>query len=728
MKEANMRTRCLGVGVVAIALAALVGLTLLAQPVAPLGIIVEPPVGLTARVWVDQPAYTVGSHVTIHFEVNQDAYVYIWDVDPTGAVCLIYPNAYELANHVAAGTHVLPGAGQAYALPVTEPTGSEYLQIVATTTSVDSIVLYFGGFTPGSPFSCSPAGRLAASQMESVKAQIVAAVAATNRAFNFTGFQVTSGAVPSYGTLTVMSSPSGALVALDGYLLGYTPLTQPVLAGSHTIALSKTGYRDWTGSVVVAAGATTTVSRTLVPIGANQPPIASFSYSPPSPTVGAFVTFDGSASSDPDGTVVSYAWTFGDGGTGVGATSLHQYAMAGTYTATLTVTDNLGATGTTSRIIQVSAVNQSPVALFLYSPANPTPGAVVTFNAAASYDPDGTIASYAWTFGDGWSGWGMVASHPYASAGTYTVTLTVTDNVGAPAVATQTVQVTVANVPPVALFTYSPASPLVGQSITLNASGSYDPDGLVTSYAWDLDGNGVNDASGPIVSVRYYSAGSRTVRLTVTDNGGLSTSVTQTILVGTGGGLPGAPAMDGTPGIFVWGTDTWHITVNAGSTWTSSHSYRIELHTDGSFLNVNQSTGGGVSPLGIVPTPIDSGRTLLFEGSLVPAGVSPLGIIPTPSTNASIDFSFTLSSSSTYIRMSLKLDLDGNGTLDEAPGFVYLRSHMVHPTTAPFVVGLGYGGIGPLVPSTDFWVGYCLELGPWGFPMYQARISSLEGY
>ena len=726
-----MRTRCLGIGVGAIALAALVGLTLVAQPVAPLGIIVEPPApqGLTARIWVDQTAYTVGSYIRIHFEVNQDAYVYIWDVDPTGAVCLIYPNQRELDNHVAAGTHTLPGTGLPDYLQVTEPTGNEYLQIVATRSSVDAIVQYFGGFTPGNQFSCSPAGRQAASQMESVKAQIVAAVPEASRAFNFTGFVVTTGPVPSYGTLSVTSSPSGALVALDGRLFGYTPVTQPVQAGLHQIVLTKTGYRDWSGSVVVLSGATTTVSRTLEPIGtANQPPIAAFNYSPPNPTVGAFVVFDGSSSHDPDGTVVSYAWTFGDGTTGTGSSIPHQYVMANTYLVTLTVTDNQGATGVTSRNVQVGTTNQAPIAQFTYSPFNPTVGTVVTFNSSGSYDPDGSITSYAWSFGDGWTGSGALASHPYAGLGIYTVTLTVTDNLGATTTATQTVQVAAANLPPVAAFTYSPPSPLVGESITLNASGSYDPDGAIVAYAWDLDGNGVNDASGPIVSVRYYSVGARTVRLTVTDNAGLSASTFQSVLVGTGGGAPGAPAMDGTPGVFVWGTDTWHVTVNAGATWTSAHNYRLELRTDGSFLNVNRSTSGGVSPLGIIPTPIDSGKTLVFEGSLGGGGVGPLGIIPTPISTGSVDYTFTVSGSSTYVWMSLKLDIDANGVLDEAPGFVYLRSHMVHPPTAPFVVGLGYGGSGPLVPSANFWVGYMFELGQWRFPMYQIRISDLEGY
>ncbi len=74
--------------------------------------------------------------------------------------------------------------------------------------------------------------------------------------------------------------------------------------------------------------------------------------------------------------------------------------------------------------------NQPPVANFTYFPENPTPNQNVTFNASSSYDPDGTITSYQWDFGDGSTASGMTVQHSYSSAGTYTVTLTVTDNNG----------------------------------------------------------------------------------------------------------------------------------------------------------------------------------------------------------------------------------------------------------------------------------------------------------
>jgi PKD repeat protein len=80
--------------------------------------------------------------------------------------------------------------------------------------------------------------------------------------------------------------------------------------------------------------------------------------------------FNGSSSSDPDGSIVSYAWQFGDGTTGFGVTTQHAYAVAGTYTVRLTVTDNDGATNTTTRQVVISAQpNQPPTASFNANPS-----------------------------------------------------------------------------------------------------------------------------------------------------------------------------------------------------------------------------------------------------------------------------------------------------------------------------------------------------------------------
>jgi len=176
----------------------------------------------------------------------------------------------------------------------------------------------------------------------------------------------------------------------------------------------------------------------------NSPPVASFTRTPSSGEAPLNVSFNASASSDPDGSIVSYAWDFGDGGSASGVTATHTYTSAGTYTARLTVTDNDGDTDSATRTIQVSAPpipNTPPTASFSASPTSGQAPLAVTFNASASFDPDGSITSYAWSFGDGGSSSGVTTSHTYTSAGTYTAQLTVTDNGGATDSATRTIQV-----------------------------------------------------------------------------------------------------------------------------------------------------------------------------------------------------------------------------------------------------------------------------------------------
>jgi PKD repeat protein len=693
-----------------IALMALVGITAMAQGVAPKGILITPPnaSGLTAQIWVDKGAYAIGENIQIHFRVSQDAYVYIYDIDAAGKVSLLFPNYYSQNNRVSAGEHVLPDSS-AYNLNVVQPTGTEYMQLIASAVPLN--------LTP--QFQITIPFPLMGSDPDAFKlqlqGQLMGVVPDPQWAEDWTSFEVVSaGYAPSYGTLIINSVPISAWITIDGAFVGYTSRSMYVSQGYHQVAVGKSGYADSSRGIFVIANTTRTLKVTLAPLApVNQPPTAAFNYTPTNPIVGGWVQFNASASNDSDGTISSYAWNFGDGTTSTGVTRYHQFASPGTYNVILTVTDNDGASDTEAHVIQVGSTNQPPTAAFNYTPTNPIVGGWVQFNASASNDSDGTISSYAWNFGDGTTSTSATRYHQFASPGAYNVILTVTDNDGASDTEAHVIQVGSTNQTPVAVFNYSPLSPGVGENILLNASASYDPDGTIVSYAWDLDNNGATDATNQSVYVTYYDIGPHLVRLTVTDNNGLSASTTQVINV-AGGGIPGQPAMGNTAGIFVWGTmGTWHITVNAGAGWMSPHSYRLELRTDGSFQGVNQSTSGGVVPLGVIPTPTDSGKTLVFNGSLQ-AG--------------SADYTFTVPSSKS-VWMSLKLDINGDGMLDEAGSFVYLRTMMVHSPAAPFVVGLPSGSSGPLVPSMNFRIGRALTYSSTvRFIMWMTDINTLEGH
>jgi len=173
---------------------------------------------------------------------------------------------------------------------------------------------------------------------------------------------------------------------------------------------------------------------------ANAPPKANFTISPANPKVSDTVQFT-DASGDPDGSIVSWTWEFGDGGSSTEKNPTHQYANPGTFTVKLTVTDNNGATDTISKPIKIfEATVQPPKAAFSFSPASPKPGESVKFTDKST-DPDGRVASWSWDFGDGANSTEQNPTHTYANAGSFTVKLTVSDDSGATDTTAQTLTV-----------------------------------------------------------------------------------------------------------------------------------------------------------------------------------------------------------------------------------------------------------------------------------------------
>jgi len=261
----------------------------------------------------------------------------------------------------------------------------------------------------------------------------------------------------------------------------------------------------------------------------GKPPTASFTASPNPAIVGATVTFDGSGSSDPDGTIASYAWDFGDSTGGNGAVTPHTYLSFGTFNVSLTVTDNESFTATAYRDVVVHA---PPVAAFTATPNPVVAGASVTFDASASHDPDGNIVNHTWDFGDSTFGNGAITSHPYASAGTYNVTLNVTDNDSLNGTVYHDVVVRPPPPgprPPVADFVASPSPTNPGSPVTFNASASFDPDGTIVSYTWEFGDS--TAGSGVMLTHAYANPSVYTAILTVVDNQSLSSNATHQVTV-----------------------------------------------------------------------------------------------------------------------------------------------------------------------------------------------------
>lgn len=286
---------------------------------------------------------------------------------------------------------------------------------------------------------------------------------------------------------------------------------------SHTFATN--GTYNVTLTVTDNRGGTATVTKPVAAIG-NVAPEASFTAS----CLDQSCTFDAEASEDSDGEIVAYDWDFGDNTTGTGVNpGQHDYAAPGPYTVRLTVTDDDGATHAVEKDITVTPPNQAPTAAFTTSVTNLR----VTVDAEDSEDPDGTVSEYAWDFGDGETADSREATHTYSQAGTFTITLVVTDNDGAHSdeVSKEVTVEPAPNQKPTAAFTASTS----GLQVNVDGATSDDPDGDIETYAWSF-GDGGN-ASSVAPSHTYTSAGTYTVTLTVTDNDGATDTATKTVTV-----------------------------------------------------------------------------------------------------------------------------------------------------------------------------------------------------
>ena len=250
---------------------------------------------------------------------------------------------------------------------------------------------------------------------------------------------------------------------------------------------------------------------------ANDPPAALFAATPPGGQSPLQVSFDASDSHDADGSISAYTWGFGDGTTASGKMTTHTYTHAGAFTATLTVTDDAGFSSAATRTITVNGPavtppDSAPTASFMVTPAGGAAPLRVRFDGAASSDPDGRIANYAWKFGDGATGNGATTSHRYVRAGRFIAQLTVTDDAGATATATRIVALRAASAPTLVVRVPRGQRLLAQHGLRLRASYN-EPCALTATGAVTIVG--IRQAL-PLTRARVRrAAGRRTVTLRV---------------------------------------------------------------------------------------------------------------------------------------------------------------------------------------------------------------------
>ena len=229
------------------------------------------------------------------------------------------------------------------------------------------------------------------------------------------------------------------------------------------------------------------------------------------------VSFDGTDSSDPDGEITAYRWDMGDGSILHGEKVEYIYLVQGTFTVTLTVTDDTGSNDTVSHVIQIEL--PVPTVEIRYSP--PVNGTVLTeyLLYAVVFDPLDAIREYKWVLPGGQERKGQSISWQFAEDGTYNVTLAVS-LIYAPYEVTTWKHILINNIRPDVRGSASTLEASPGDPITFTADGTHDvdDDDKQLSFRWAFgDGSFSTDR---ITQHSYDNAGRYKVNLTVTDDNG----------------------------------------------------------------------------------------------------------------------------------------------------------------------------------------------------------------
>ncbi len=370
-------------------------------------------------------------------------------------------------------------------------------------------------------------------------------------------------------------------------------------------------------------GLTHTATMMIIVGGSDIPPVSVFSASPTFGNAPLTVQFDGNASYDPDNAnpqagITCWEWDFNsdqnysdpgeNGGTCPNTTQLisYTYTAPGTYVVTLRVTDDEGSTDTSTMFISVD-VNPPPIAVLSASPTegelkqrdgDPNLELPVTFNACDSDDPDNPgsndgITNYEWDFNgngnfmdsagtewtgtnEGSSGTTCSVSIEYILAGTYVVTVRVSDDDSPPNTDTATIFITVrSNPPPIAVLEASPTFGNAPLTVTFSAYNSRDPDetDVIVQYDYDFGDTTLCIDCGVLAVHTYTGAGIYTAELTVTDDEGLTD--TEKVTISVDANPPPIAVATATPGFC---TAPCNIVLDASGSYDPDDTDVIEVY------------------------------------------------------------------------------------------------------------------------------------------------------
>ncbi len=373
--------------------------------------------------------------------------------------------------------------------------------------------------------------------------------------------------------------------------------------------------------IVTLASGETLVGGTEIKVNPN-PPNASINAQPTSGPRPLAVTLNGGWSGGGGGTITLYEWDFdGDGNYDWSSrtehTVVHVYDTPGTHNPVLKVSNNQGATDTAS--VAITVTSKAPVATATADVLEGNAPLTVNFDGSTSQDPDGTIASHDWIITGGATYNGVTAQHVFTGAGSYTATLTVTDNDGDTGQDVLTIVVKQAG-SPTATAAAVPTSGATPLNVVFTGTGT-DPNGVIVLYEWDFEGDGTYDWNSAVsgsASYTYTSNGSFDVTLRVTDDEGLTDTDIVPVVVGSPPvPIPNGYPVEGDPPLFVLfrtsGEDEdgtiwkyeWDFEGDGTYDWTSpvsfhaSHTYEVPGTFDATLRATDNDGLQGVATLSI---------------------------------------------------------------------------------------------------------------------------------
>lgn len=501
--------------------------------------------------------------------------------------------------------------GTGYSQPLTQWSKGEYSG--ATNTQDDFVIMDRNGATPrpddhgNTPAAATPLPGPTVDLHGVIGVNPGGAADVDMFRFTTTGGPVTFTAAPApLGPnldvrLDLLNSNEQTVTTIDPATSLTATLTQTLPAGTYTLVVAgaakgtpDTGYTNYgsvgryrlTGSFPAGTG--------------NQPPTARIGADKTSGRAPLDVTFNTEGSSDVDGTIVQWNWNFGDGTTLTrtnGTAVTHRYQTTGTFQATLTVTDDEGATTTSAPITITVLANTPPTAAADASPSSGVAPLTTTLTAINSRDADGDALTYRWTVNNTQIGTTRDVTHTFSQHGTHLATVTVTDSHGASATASVVVTVQQQE-PPTARMATSATNGPAPLTVTFDGSGSTDPNGEQLTYRWTF-GNGAT-ATGVTASHTYTTAGTFQATLTVTDPAGNTSTAASTITVTATEPAPAAPS----------NVTATHSSGTVKIAWTDRSTnetgfevIRESLHKNGKWMPATPVTTTGPNVTSVTDTP-----------------------------------------------------------------------------------------------------------------------------